>query len=835
MTYEVLRGGEKLPLISCIMPTYGRPQYVHESVKMFLDQDYPTKELVVLNDCAGQLFRCELPQVRVVNVSQRFATLGEKRNECIRQARGEYLAIWDDDDVYLPWRLSYSLEQLLRWGTDFYRPADFLAYWGEDFLHDNQVVPGWLSHPTALLRKGLWDRVGGYPARDVGEDAEFFARIHNHLDKEFIKYPIHSSDRFMILRGKSQYRHMSIGGGLDPLDTVAGDYHVLPRPIADVRLRSMFTRLIDAHAERQRPVDVNERTRHYEAPPPVLSVCISLKERSRVQHGEKELEPFPNCVRSLRAAAETAGPLELVVADFHSKDWPMGDWLARQSTDKFQIQCIPETGSFSRGRGLNTAARHATSDNLFLCDADILVSEAAIERGMAILKQGKASFPVCRYTHEDGRLAFWQDLGFGLTFVNRHILTAAGGVPEFNSWGGEDDLLRDRLRGFVGEVRRRDEGLVHQWHPDANRYANYRRNAKVDYDELRTQRTTRPRVSHRFSGQHPHWAGAIREIYLYENGRMERPGIDAGAYELEPGTRLVLRWDNWPPEVLEWDAESRQFRDPTKPFTLVEAGLIARASERKVAAAISEIRSQFCELAKHLTALAPFQFLSPPGNWGDAIIRSGTLAFLSQLGVQYIEIATAAEAKRNLPAVLGGSGGFCRFWQWSPRAAQQLCERSKELVVLPSSLEATAIRWYQGKNGCTIYAREHESFRQIQHKCPTFLCPDMAFWNDVSGYESTGAGTLNAFRTDSESLGLYQHHNDNRDLSVECDATGSAAAFYREIAKYSAVRTDRAHVAIASAMLGRQVTLYPNAYHKNEAIFNSSLKRFQVTWHPRFL
>ncbi|WP_159462607.1 glycosyltransferase [Caballeronia glebae] len=38
-----------MPLISCIMPTYGRPAYVDEAVAMFLAQDYPNKELIIVN------------------------------------------------------------------------------------------------------------------------------------------------------------------------------------------------------------------------------------------------------------------------------------------------------------------------------------------------------------------------------------------------------------------------------------------------------------------------------------------------------------------------------------------------------------------------------------------------------------------------------------------------------------------------------------------------------------------------------------------------------------------------------------------------------------------
>ena len=53
------------PLVSCIMPTYGRPLCVAESVALFLAQDYPAKELLIGNDCPGQSLLAELPGVRV--------------------------------------------------------------------------------------------------------------------------------------------------------------------------------------------------------------------------------------------------------------------------------------------------------------------------------------------------------------------------------------------------------------------------------------------------------------------------------------------------------------------------------------------------------------------------------------------------------------------------------------------------------------------------------------------------------------------------------------------------------------------------------------------------
>ena len=68
-----------MPLVSCICPTYNRPPshkyLVEEAIESFLRQTYPNKEMVVVNDCPGQDLLCDAPDVRVVNVPERFPTI----------------------------------------------------------------------------------------------------------------------------------------------------------------------------------------------------------------------------------------------------------------------------------------------------------------------------------------------------------------------------------------------------------------------------------------------------------------------------------------------------------------------------------------------------------------------------------------------------------------------------------------------------------------------------------------------------------------------------------------------------------------------------------------
>lgn len=103
------------PLVSCLCSTYGRPLLLGESIKCFLDQKYPNKELIIVNDQVGVelILPIELSKnIRLYNTSKRFDSLGQKRNYVKSLAKGEFCCLWEDDDLSTPWRLSKSVEYL---------------------------------------------------------------------------------------------------------------------------------------------------------------------------------------------------------------------------------------------------------------------------------------------------------------------------------------------------------------------------------------------------------------------------------------------------------------------------------------------------------------------------------------------------------------------------------------------------------------------------------------------------------------------------------------------------------------------------------------------------
>jgi len=106
-------------LVSCIMPTRNRPHFAGQSISYFLRQDYPQRELIVLDD-GDEPIADLIPRddrVHYVRLPQR-RPVGAKRNLACEISRGELIAHWDDDDWMAADRLSLQVNQLLHSGAD---------------------------------------------------------------------------------------------------------------------------------------------------------------------------------------------------------------------------------------------------------------------------------------------------------------------------------------------------------------------------------------------------------------------------------------------------------------------------------------------------------------------------------------------------------------------------------------------------------------------------------------------------------------------------------------------------------------------------------------------
>lgn len=159
------------------MPTANRFPFAHRAIRYFLDQDYPHKELIVLDDgddsLADQIGSVE--KCRYVRLDQR-TPLGAKRNLACKEAAGDIIVHWDDDDWMASWRLSYQVKALIEsnaavCGLDklyFYEPARDQAF---QYVYPERAR-FWVAGATLCYLKSFW-RENPFPNINVGEDTRF--------------------------------------------------------------------------------------------------------------------------------------------------------------------------------------------------------------------------------------------------------------------------------------------------------------------------------------------------------------------------------------------------------------------------------------------------------------------------------------------------------------------------------------------------------------------------------------------------------------------------------------------------------------------------------------
>ena len=196
---EACRLGPEPPLISCIMPTRGRPAFVAQAIAYFQRQDYPARELVIVHREDADLPEGAAgPGLRIVRTSQ--ASIGGMRNAAVEAARGDIIAHWDDDDWHGPRRLSRQAAPILQGIADItgFNDTLFMVVPRREFwsvspeLHARLFVEN-IPGGTMMFRREIWRRSGPYPRISLREDAEFLVRA------------VRGGARLCRLRGRDHY------------------------------------------------------------------------------------------------------------------------------------------------------------------------------------------------------------------------------------------------------------------------------------------------------------------------------------------------------------------------------------------------------------------------------------------------------------------------------------------------------------------------------------------------------------------------------------------------------------------------------------------------------
>ncbi len=148
---------DKKPLIGIVVPVYNASNYIEETIKSVLSQDYTNWELWLVNDCSSDDTVSKIEpflsdtRIHLINSEQNYGA-AKSRNIGIEKTEAEVLTFIDSDDIWLPTKLSDELEFMIHNDAGFV----FTAY---EFGDENAKGTGKIvSVPTTLTYKEALSR-----------------------------------------------------------------------------------------------------------------------------------------------------------------------------------------------------------------------------------------------------------------------------------------------------------------------------------------------------------------------------------------------------------------------------------------------------------------------------------------------------------------------------------------------------------------------------------------------------------------------------------------------------------------------------------------------------
>jgi glycosyltransferase involved in cell wall biosynthesis len=180
------------PLVSVILPTYNRYDFLGQSIGSVLGQSYRNIELIVVDDGSTDATEDLVRSLRVPvrYVCQENRGVAAARNRGLAEAQGELIAFQDSDDLWHPAKLDLEVRLLHS------RPAVGVVYTSHRIIDlENNVIGGrwkqlhsgritealfrsmFIIMPSTVVRRSVVDRVGQFnTALRINSDYEYWLR-----------------------------------------------------------------------------------------------------------------------------------------------------------------------------------------------------------------------------------------------------------------------------------------------------------------------------------------------------------------------------------------------------------------------------------------------------------------------------------------------------------------------------------------------------------------------------------------------------------------------------------------------------------------------------------
>lgn len=219
------------PLVCVIIPTHNRASLLCRAVDSVLAQEGIGEqfdiEVLIIDDGSTDetpdVVRRRYPTLRYIRRVDNHGT-SAARNAGLKEAKGQYVAFLDDDDIWLPWKLRRQVQILearpetgVVYGQEIKRsPQDVFVWPDAGEAPSGRIVRSLLiscpvNTSSVLMRQSAAERIGLFDeSLRCWEDYDFWLRLACNEQFQFLPgpaviYQIASSGRFLssVLSGDS--------------------------------------------------------------------------------------------------------------------------------------------------------------------------------------------------------------------------------------------------------------------------------------------------------------------------------------------------------------------------------------------------------------------------------------------------------------------------------------------------------------------------------------------------------------------------------------------------------------------------------------------------------
>lgn len=204
------------PLISCVMAVNKDNPFLEQAIESILCQSYSNFEfLIIANACTDEFwdYLKSFSDSRIRLFRSSIGQLQYNLNIGIDNARGEFIARMDADDISLPTRFEKQVAAFLNsseevglvatsWQTidkDGALLRRFDPPTSSDAIYRELCWNAVIAHPTVMIRREALLRLGGYAYSFIGEDYDLWLRMRRSgvrfcvLPEVLFHYRIHEN------------------------------------------------------------------------------------------------------------------------------------------------------------------------------------------------------------------------------------------------------------------------------------------------------------------------------------------------------------------------------------------------------------------------------------------------------------------------------------------------------------------------------------------------------------------------------------------------------------------------------------------------------------------